>query len=93
MCSVPTGVISYGQTITISYSGPVDKVALMTPQATTHGTEMTQRLYFPTIVSQTPTVIVVRAPKDSTILLQGYILVFLVNDKTPSIAQWIRLGN
>lgn len=86
-------MISYGQTFTITYTGPVNKVALMTPQATTHGTEMTQRLYFATIVSQTTTEIVVRAPKDASILVQGYIMVFLVNDKTPSIAKWIRIGN
>jgi hypothetical protein len=54
----------------------------MTPQASTHGTEMTQRLYFATIVTKTSTQLTIKAPKDATILLQGYIMIFLVNDKT-----------
>lgn len=64
----------------------------MTPQAQTHASEMTQRLYFPTIITKTDTQIVLRAPKDPTVMLQGYHMIFAVNGETPSIGLWIRLG-
>lgn len=90
--SVPTGVIIYGSLFTITYTGPVDKVSILTPQAQTHASEMTQRLYFPTIISKTDTQIVLRAPKDPTVMLQGYHMIFVVNGDTPSVGLWIRLG-
>jgi hypothetical protein len=70
----------------------VDRVSLMTPQATTHACEMQQRMFFPTIVAQTATQITLRAPKDPTILLQGYHMIFALNGDTPSVGLWIRLG-
>eukprot|EP00604_Paraphysomonas_vestita_P000208 CAMPEP_0174825344 /NCGR_PEP_ID=MMETSP1107-20130205/42670_1 /TAXON_ID=36770 /ORGANISM="Paraphysomonas vestita, Strain GFlagA" /LENGTH=372 /DNA_ID=CAMNT_0016056873 /DNA_START=2651 /DNA_END=3767 /DNA_ORIENTATION=+ len=86
--SVPTGVIIYGSLFTITYTGPVDKVSILTPQAQTHASEMTQRLYFPTIISKTDTQIVLRAPKDPTVMLQGYHMIFVVNGDTPSVGLW-----
>lgn len=64
----------------------------MTPQATTHAAEMQQRMYYPTIIQQTPTQITLRAPKDPTVLIQGYHMIFVVNGDTPSVGLWIRLG-
>eukprot|EP00602_Paraphysomonas_sp_CaronLab_P001575 CAMPEP_0185030626 /NCGR_PEP_ID=MMETSP1103-20130426/17602_1 /TAXON_ID=36769 /ORGANISM="Paraphysomonas bandaiensis, Strain Caron Lab Isolate" /LENGTH=964 /DNA_ID=CAMNT_0027565827 /DNA_START=408 /DNA_END=3302 /DNA_ORIENTATION=+ len=90
--SVPTGVIAYGSVFTVEFTGPVTKVSILTPQASTHGTEMSQRLYYPTILSQTSTSITLRAPRDATVLLQGYHMLFVVNNFTPSHAKWIRLG-
>ncbi len=77
---------------TVTYTGPVDKVSIMTPQAQTHASEMTQRLFFPTIIAETPTQLTLRAPKDPTVLLQGYHMIFVVNGDTPSVGLWIRLG-
>jgi hypothetical protein len=87
----PTGDIKFGALFTISFTGSVDKVSIMTPQSSTHGTEMTQRLYFPTIVSRTATTMTLRAPRDATVMMQGDHMIFAVNGNTPSVAKWIRL--
>ena len=90
--SVPTTPIFYGTNFLVSYTGNVSSVALMTPNAATHGTEMAQRLFFPLIIAKTANYLTIQAPIDPTILLQGYIMLFLNNGDTPSIAQWIRLA-
>eukprot|EP00158_Paraphelidium_tribonemae_P008448 Partr_v1_DN28581_c0_g1_i4_m72602 putative Glyoxal oxidase len=91
--SVTQGVIKYGTTFTVKFTGKVTGVSLMTPGAVTHGVEFTSRLIWPKIESQTADELVIRAPPDATIMLQGYHMVFLLNGDTPSVAAWIKLGN
>ena len=64
----------------------------MTPGASSHGTEQTQRMLFPSF-TQTAGQLTITAPPDATILLQGYHMLFLLNGDTPSEAKWIRLGD
>jgi hypothetical protein len=52
---------------------------------------MTQRLFYPTILSQTATTITFRAPDNPTVMLPGYYLLFVVNGNTPSVGKWLHL--
>lgn len=54
--------------------------------------EMSQRLFFPTVLSQTNTTITFRAPDNPTVMLAGHYMLFLVNGDTPSIGEWVTLG-
>ena len=64
----------------------------MTPSAGTQGTEMTQRMVFP-IFTQSEGRLLILAPPDASILLQGYHMLFLLNGDTPSEAKWIRFSD
>ena len=90
--SVPTGIIYYGTPFVVLYNGTVTGVSIMTPGASSHGTEQTQRMLFPTF-TQSAGQLTITAPPDATILLQGYHMLFLLNGDTPSEAKWIRLGD
>ena len=90
--AVPANVIPYGSSFTITCSGNVDEVSLMTPGSSTHGTEMTQRMFFFTILGRQGNTITLRAPRDATVMMSGYHMLFAVNGKTPSEGKWIRLG-
>jgi len=91
--SSPEGTIYYGTDFSFSYSGAtVDRVTLMAPNSATHGTEMTQRTLFLTVVCDTGSVITVRAPVDATVMIKGYYMLFAVAGDTPSVAAWVKLG-
>ena len=88
----PDNVIYYGNTFVVKYNGTVTGVSIMTPGASSQGTEQTQRMVFPLFVKSSGQLIIT-APPDATILLQGYHMLFLLNGDTPSEAKWIRLGD
>eukprot|EP01036_Dinobryon_divergens_P034856 gene34856-45107_t len=87
----PTDVI-YGTRFVVQFTGTVTGVSIMTPGSTSHGTEQSQRMVFPTF-TQTAGQLSILAPPDATILLQGYHMLYLLNGDTPSEASWIRLGD
>jgi hypothetical protein len=84
-------ILKYGQEFTVSYSGNVTNATILTPSGATHGVEFTQRIAFLTIISKFQNQIVLRAPPNATVLLQGYHMLFLLNGDTPSLAKWIQL--
>jgi hypothetical protein len=88
--SAPTEPIQYGSTFTVTYSGTVDRVSIMTPGATTHSVDFTQRLVFPKIESNNGKSLVIRAPPNANVLLQGYHMLFVLTGDVPSQAVWIR---
>eukprot|EP01036_Dinobryon_divergens_P026426 gene26426-35077_t len=49
-------------------------------------------MVFPTF-TQTAGQLSILAPPDATILLQGYHMLYLLNEDTPSEASWIRVGD
>ena len=67
-------------------------VSIITPSAGTQGTEMTQRMVFP-IFTQSEGRLLILAPPDARILLQGYHMLFLLNGDAPSEAKWIRFSD
>eukprot|EP01035_Chromulina_nebulosa_P058257 gene58257-79779_t len=46
--SAPTNVIYYGTRFVVQFTGIVTGVSIMTPGSTSHGTEQSQRMVFPT---------------------------------------------
>ena len=64
----------------------------MSPGSSSHGTEQSQRMVFPTF-TQTAGQLSILAPPDATILIQGDHMLYLLNGDTPSVAVWIRLGD
>lgn len=91
--SVPTDFIPYNTQFAVKFTGSVSKVSILTPGSTTHGTEFTQRMLYPTIISQTSDTLVLLSPPDATIMLQGYHMLYLVNGDTPSVSSWIQFGD
>lgn len=91
LISSNNGIIYYGKTFTITFTGTVTGVSIMTPNAGTHGTEFSQRMVFPDYIRSSKTTLLVTAPANPTILIQGYHMVWLLNGDTPSKAKWIRL--
>jgi len=87
--SVPNGPIAYAATFEVTFTGTVTGVSIMTPNSGTHGTEMTQRMIFPTFTLNDGFISVV-APPDPTVMLQGWHMLFLLNGDTPSVAKWIQ---
>lgn len=75
----------------VQFTGTVTGVSIMTPGSSSHGTEQSQRMLFPTF-TQTAGQLSILAPPDATILLQGYHMLYLLNGDTPSEASWIRLS-
>lgn len=90
--SVPTGVIAFKSQFVITFTGTVTGVSFVTPGSGSHGTEMSQRLLFPIIVSKTANSITVTAPADATVMLQGFHMLYLLNGDTPSVAAWVKFG-
>jgi galactose oxidase len=88
----PTTLIRYGSTFTVTYTGKVTRVSLMTPCANTHAVDFTQRMAWVTIKKQTKDTLSLVAPPDATIMLQGYHMLYLLNGDVPSVAVWVRLG-
>jgi hypothetical protein len=93
--SSPTGDVYLNTEFLIYYSGvaQVDKVTLMAPNANTHGTEMAQRTLHCLVVTQTANQLLVRAPIDVTVMVEGFYLLFLVTGETPSLGAWVRIIN
>jgi hypothetical protein len=89
--SVPN-VINYGETFTVDVTGTYDKVSLMAPGASTHGSEMSQSLIFLKVVEKTGSRLKLVAPPNPTVAIKGYYMLFLVNKDTPSIAKWVKLA-
>jgi galactose oxidase len=90
--SHPSSTIKYGSTFTVTYSGSVTRVSIMTPGSATHAVEYTQRMAWVTIKKKTANTLTLLSPPDATILMQGYHMLFLLNGDVPSEAVWIRLG-
>ena len=84
--------IQYGATFKISFNGaPVSRVSLLAPGSLSHGTEFNQRMLILYVVDRTATTLTLRAPKDSTVMLSGYNMLFVCNGDTCSEAAWVRL--
>lgn len=83
--------IQFGSTFKISYYGTtVSMVSMLAPGAASHGTEFSQRAIELYIVSKTDTYIELRAPKDSTVMLSGYHLLFICKGNVCSEGKWIQ---
>ncbi|EPZ32737.1 DUF1929-domain-containing protein [Rozella allomycis CSF55] len=88
----PTGLIAYGSTFTVTYSGTVSRVSIVTPGSSTHAVDFTQRVVFLKVEQKDSSSLTLRAPPDATIILQGYHMLFLLNNDTPSVAAWVQFG-
>ena len=84
-------VINYNRYFKVTYQGQFTRISLMAPGSGTHGVEFSQRLVFLRVISNVNGVLTLLAPTDPTIALQGYHMLFIVNNDTPSIARWVRL--
>ena len=89
--SVPSGSISYGSTFQVTFEGKVTGVSMITPGASTHGVDFTQRLVFLAIENRNGNTLTLKAPPNATIALQGHHMLFLLNGDTPSKAKFIHL--
>jgi hypothetical protein len=83
--------VKYGEVFKLKFRGSVGDVTLMTPGSATHGVDFTQRLVFLKIHKVEDSNLYVRAPPNSSIILQGYHMIFLLNMDTPSEAFWIKV--
>jgi hypothetical protein len=76
-----------------SQSDDITRAVLTAPDATTHSTDMSQRLVPLRIVNKVPGEGVnVVAPPSSAVAPPGYYMLFLLNGQgVPSVARWVRL--
>jgi len=87
---------SYGQQITITVNlvnGGTNtmKISMVGAESSTHGNSMGQRVLFPTFTAAGNTVIVT-APPNNKICPPGWFQLFVLDNGTPSMSQWIRVG-
>ena len=88
---------AYGQSITISniklYQGAIGgvKVSLMGAVSSTHGNSIGQRTLFPAVTCS-GTSCTVTAPPNAHVCPPGWFQLFVLDGKTPSFSQWVRIG-
>jgi hypothetical protein len=81
----------------VSWGGPaaagVTRVVLAAPSSVTHGFDTNQRIIILRIVSRDDAArtLTVRAPPNTNVAVPQQYMLFLINRKTYSTAQWIRL--
>ncbi|MGW0522142.1 ricin-type beta-trefoil lectin domain protein [Crossiella sp. NPDC003009] len=86
-------VLQYGQSFTVHYSGeaPPARAVLVSPSASTHAVNTTQRHVELTVESTVDGQLTVRAPAGSAAVLPGYHMLFLLTAVgTPSVSVPVR---
>jgi Domain of unknown function (DUF1929) len=87
---------AYGETFTLNvrlYQGTAGdvKASLMGADSSTHGNSMGQRTIFPA-VSCSGTTCTVTTPPNANVSPPGWHQLFILDGRTPSHSQWIRIG-
>lgn len=86
----------WGGKITISYAHtkPVTAASIIPPTATTHSTNMMQRVVFLKVTSVTPSSVTVEMPKaEDRVVNPGWFMLWIMEGDVPcKEAQWIQLG-
>ena len=76
---------------TVGATGDIDAAVLIAPTATTHATDMTQRLVPLTTVAESVGTVTLQSPPTAAVAPPGYYMLFLLDDGVPSVAKWVRL--
>ena len=86
--------LAYGGNLQVETpdAATVDSAVLMTPSATTHGNDMTQRHVTLAIVTRADGTLTLRAPANGAVMPPGYQMLFLLRNGIPSVAKFVRLG-
>ncbi len=85
----------YSQTTTVTVfmpSGNTPKFSMLGSVVSTHGNAMGQRTIFPAVVCAGQTC-EITAPPNSHVAPPGWFMLFLLDGPTPSVGQFIRIGN
>ena len=93
LLTVPQGILKYNAVFTVTYSGRVTRVSLVTPGSTTHTQEFSQLVVYLVEIARTENTLTLRTPPNPTIALPGYHMLFLLDGDVPSEALWIQLMN
>ncbi len=89
--SAPSSV-GYGQQFTVGTSGAVSRAVLLSPGATTHNDDMSQR-HIELAVTQSGGGVIATAPANANLAQPGYyMLIVLDANGRPSSATWVHVG-
>jgi hypothetical protein len=89
--SAPSAV-GYGQPFTIGTSGTVSRAVLMSPGATTHNDDMSQR-HIELSITQNGGGVTATAPANANLAQPGYYMLFVLDSNgIPSTATWVKVG-
>lgn len=84
---------SYGQQVKLQVTTTTSKikVSLLGAVSSTHGNSMGQRTIFPA-VSCSGSTCTVTAPPNAHVCPPGWFMLYVLDNGTPSVSQWVRIG-